>query len=157
MSKISRSLSRKLSIGIMLMAVPIFVLSLGVFYLQSLNLIRQEATERSGSLLHSVIQRVSNYMYSIEASTNANAWLLEEHFTPDSLESISRRLVRLNPHVLSSSVCVVPDRFPQYGRGLSVYTVNEDDTIVTTRETDYDYFDKGWYKIPVATGEAGWV
>lgn len=157
MSKISRSLSRKLSIGIMLMAVPIFVLSLGVFYLQSLNLIRQEVTERSGSLLHSVIQRVSNYMYSIEASTNANAWLLEEHFTPDSLESISRRLVRLNPHVLSSSVCVVPDRFPQYGRGLSVYTVNEDDTIVTTRETDYDYFDKEWYKIPVATGEAGWV
>ena len=72
MSKISRSLSRKLSIGIMLMAVPIFVLSLGVFYLQSLNLIRQEVTERSGSLLHSVIQRVSNYMYSIEASTNAN-------------------------------------------------------------------------------------
>ena len=67
MSKISRSLSRKLSIGIMLMAVPIFVLSLGVFYLQSLYLIRQEVTERSGSLLHSVIQRVSNYMYSIEA------------------------------------------------------------------------------------------
>lgn len=157
MSKISRSLSRKLSIGIMLMAVPIFVLSLGVFYLKSLNLIRQEVTERSGSLLHSVVQRVSNYMYSIEASTNANAWLLEEHFTPDSLESISRRLVRLNPHVLSSSVCVVPDRFPQYGRGLSVYTVNEDDTIVTTRETDYDYFDKGWYKIPVTTDEARWV
>ena len=52
MSKISRSLSRKLSIGIMLMAVPIFVLSLGVFFLQSLNLIRQEVTELSGSLLH---------------------------------------------------------------------------------------------------------
>ena len=157
MSKISRSLSRKLSINIMLMAIPIFVLSLGVFYLQSRNLIRQETTECSNSFVHSVNQRVSNYMYSIEASTNANAWLLEEHFTPDSLESISRRIVRLNPHILSCSVSTVPDVFPQYGRGLSVYTINDDDTLLTTRETDYDYFDKGWYKVPVSTGKAGWA
>ena len=157
MSKISRSLSRKLSIGIMLMAVPIFVLSLGVFYLQSRYLIRQEVTERSNSILRSVIQRVGNYIGSIEASTKANAWLLEEHFTPDSLESISRRTVKMNPHILSCSVSAAPDMFPQYGRLFSVYTVNEDDTIVTTRETDYDYFDKVWYKAPVSTGKAGWV
>ena len=89
MSKISRSLSRKLSFGIMLMAIPFFVLMLGLFYLQSRHLIRQEAVERSNSILRSVIQRVSSYMSTIEASANANASLFEEYFRPDSLKSQS--------------------------------------------------------------------
>ena len=114
MSKIRSSLWRKLSINILLMAVPIFVLSLGIFYLQSRYLIRQEAMERSNSILRSIIQRVSNYMYSIEASTKANAWLLEDNFCPDSLVSISQRVVRLNPRILSCSVITDPDMFPKY-------------------------------------------
>ena len=157
MSKISSSLSRKLSINIILLAVPIFVLSLGIFYLQSRYLIRQEAIERSNSILRTVIQRVSNYMGSIEAPTNANAWLLEQHFTPDSLESISRRIVMMNPRILSCTVSIVPDMFPQYGRQFSVYTVNDDGKISTVRETDFNYFDKPWYKVPVNMGKAGWV
>ena len=157
MSKISRSLSGKLSINIILLAVPIFVLSLGIFYLQSRYLIRQEAIERSNSILRTVIQRVSNYMGSIEAPTNANARLLEQHFTPDSLESISRRIVMMNPRILSCTVSIVPDMFPQYGRQFSVYTVNDDGKISTVRETDFNYFDKPWYKVPVNMGKAGWV
>ena len=114
MSKIRSSLWRKLSINILLMAVPIFVLSVGIFYLQSRHLIRQEAMARSNSIVRSMIQRVSNYMYSIEASTKANAWLLEDNFCPDSLVSISQRVVRLNPHILSCSVITAPDMFPKY-------------------------------------------
>ena len=114
MSKIRISLWRKLTRSILLMAVPIFVLSVGIFYLQSRYLIRQEAMARSNSIVRSMIQRVSNYMYSIEASTKANAWLLEDNFCPDSLVSISQRVVRLNPHILSCSVITAPDMFPKY-------------------------------------------
>lgn len=114
MSKIRISLWRKLTINILLMAVPIFVLSVGIFYLQSRYLIRQVAMAHSNSIVRSSIQRVSNYMYSIEASTKANAWLLEDNFCPDSLVSISQRVVRLNPHILSCSVITAPDMFPKY-------------------------------------------
>ena len=114
MSKTRISLWRKLTRSILLMAVPIFVLSVGIFYLQSRYLIRQEAMARSNSIVRSMIQRVSNYMYSIEASTKANAWLLEDNFCPDSLVSISQRVVRLNPHILSCSVITAPDMFPKY-------------------------------------------
>ena len=65
MSKIRSSLWRKLSRSILLMAVPIFVLSVGIFYLQSRYLIRQVAMARSNSIVRSMIQRVSNYRYSI--------------------------------------------------------------------------------------------
>ncbi|MBQ3629645.1 MAG: HAMP domain-containing protein [Prevotella sp.] len=157
MGKISHKLSRKLSIGIMLLAIPIFVLSLGFFYYQSLRLIRQEAVKDSNSILQTTLMHVRGYMGSIETSTSANAWMLEEYFTPDSLESISRRIVALNPHVLSCSVCTTPEAMPQYQHGFSVYTIEEDGAITTTRETEYDYFDKEWYKTPVTTGKAGWV
>ena len=135
MSNPGSSLSRKLGVRIMLMAVPIFVLSLGLFYLQSRYLIRKEAIERSNSILRTVIQRVSNYMRTIEVSTNANAWLLEENFCPDSLQSVSQRIVRLNPRILSCSVSAEPNMFPQYGQNFSVYTVNEDDTITSVMNT----------------------
>ena len=90
MSKLRRSLSKRLSLDIMLLAIPVFVLSLGIFYLQSRYLIRQEAIERSNSILKTTVQRVNNYMSTVETSINANAWLFEENFLPDSLESVSR-------------------------------------------------------------------
>ena len=168
MSKLRRSLSKRLSLDIMLLAIPVFVLSLGIFYLQSRYLIRQEAIERSNSILKTTVQRVNNYMSTVETSINANAWLLEENFHPDSIEAVSRRIVRLNPHILSCSVSAEPDLFPQYGRYFSVYTVNEKlregndtsgmkDSIISVRETDYEYTDKLWYKEPLRLGKSCWV
>ena len=157
MSKFSHSLARKLGLDIMLLAAPVFILSLGLFYFQSRYLIRQEAIERSNSILESTMYRVQNYMGSIVASTEANAWLMEESFCPDSLQSISQRMVRLNPFILSCSVCAVPDMFPQYGHHFSVYTINEDHAITTVIENDFEYTEKPWYKLPYAKGRACWV
>lgn len=157
MSSIRKSLSRRLSLDIILLAVPVFVLSLGVFYVQSRYLIRQEAIERSNSILRTTIQRVSNYMSTVEVSANTNAWLLEENFTPDSMLSISRRIVTTNPHVLSCTVCAEPDMFPQYGRNFSVCSIQEDDTVYTVRETDFEYTERLWYKQPLSTVRACWV
>ena len=129
MSNPGTSLSRKLCIRIMWLAVPAFILALGLFYLQSRYLIRKEAIDRSNSILQAAIQRVSNYTRTIEVSVNANAWLLEESFRPDSLQAISQRIVRLNPHIISCSVSAAPDVFPQYGKYFSVYTVKEGDAV----------------------------
>lgn len=157
MSKIKHSLSKKLSLTILLMAAPIFVLALGALFLQSRYFIRQEATERANSLLNTTMQRLRNYMSTIETSTNANTWLIEENFYPDSLLVYSNRIVRLNRNVRSCSICAEPDMFPQYGRYFSVYTVDNGDTIETFREPEYEYFDRLWYKTPMEAGKACWV
>ena len=157
MSNLKRSLPQKLSLGIVLMAAPTFVLALGILFLQSRYFIRQEASERAYSLLSLTTQRVRNYMSTVETSTNSNTWLLEEYFNPDSLQAFSHRIVRLNRHVHSCSISTEPYAFPQIGRYFSVYTVNQGDTIVTVREPDYDYFEKDWYKTPVALGRACWI
>ena len=157
MSNPGTSLSRKLCIRIMWLAVPAFILALGLFYLQSRYLIRKEAIDRSNSILQAAIQRVGNYTRTIEVSVNANAWLLEESFRPDSLQAISQRIVRLNPHIISCSVSAAPNVFPQYGKYFSVYTVKEGDAVTSVIETEYEYADKSWYKTPSLEGKACWI
>ncbi len=48
-------LSRELSFGIMLMAAPLFVLSLGILYMQSNRLIHEEVAECSNSMLNATL------------------------------------------------------------------------------------------------------
>ena len=156
-SKLRQNLARRLSLNIMLMAVPVFALSLGILYMQSRRLIRHEAVKRANSALRVAVQHMDNYMNTIEFSTNANAWLLEKHFLcPDSIESITQRMLRLNPNILSCSVSAVPDAVPQYGHLFSIYTVHRD-SIFSVRETDFDYTEKSWYKAARSKGEASWV
>lgn len=157
MSSIRRSFAKKLSLSILLMAAPILILSLGILFIQSRYLVRQEVDERSKNTLNTTLQRVRNHMVTIETAANSNAWLMEENFTPDVLKSVCHNIVDLNRNVLSCSVSARPDIFPQMGHFFSVYTVNYGDTIVTFSESDYDYLNKVWYKTTMETGMTGWV
>lgn len=157
MSRRRHSLSMKLSLGILLLAAPLFVLSLGILYLQSRYFIHEEANDRAVSVLNTTMQRVRNYMATVETATNSNLWLVEENFHPDSLLALSRRIVQLNSHVNGCSISGEPYVFPECGRYFSVYTANQGDTIISIREPDYEYFEKVWYKTPIAAGKACWV
>ena len=148
MNKPRKRLPRKLSITLILLAVPVFVVSLGTFFNHVQDLLHDEAMKRSTSILNTTMQRVVNYMNTIQTAAKANAWLIEANFNPDSLQSISNRIVRYNGSVQSCSISTEPDVFPQYGRYFSVYSFNDGDTIITTYDTDYDYFSKQWYQTP---------
>ena len=79
MLKSPRKLSTQLSLGIMLMAIPIFILSLGLLFMQSRTLIHRQVTKCSLSTLNTALHRVRIYMGTIETAANSNAWMLEEH------------------------------------------------------------------------------
>ena len=157
MYKLKKSLLSRLSTGITLMAIPIFVLSLGALFLQSRYFIRQEASEHASSALDATMHRIKKYLLATEMATNANTWFIEHNFQPDTLLALSRRIVALNGNTNSCTISAAPDIFPQYGRYFSVYAARQGDTIVSLREQDYDYFDRQWYKTPVAQGEGCWV
>ena len=157
MIKIRHSLSRKLSIGIVLLAIPIFVIAMGLLFLQSRYLIQQETIESSQSLLNTTLQRVENYMQTVETAANVNAWMMEENFTPSNIEKVSNRIVRLNGSVASCSVYALPNTFPQYGEKYSAYTKRTGDSLATFCEPDYDYIGKASYTKPKESGKACWV
>lgn len=154
---VKRTLSKRLSRTIMFLAVPLFVLSLGFFYQFTRELLQKEAVQRSHTILSTTVQLVENYLSAIETAAKSNAWMLEEHFNPDSLPALSHRLVRLNRSVLSCSVATEPDAFPGYGDSFSVYSVHDGDTVITSIEPEYEYFQKNWYKKPMQTGRPCWI
>jgi len=146
MIDIRHSFSRKLSFGILLLAIPIFIISLGVLFTQSRHMIRVGAVQRASSVLNATMQQLRRHLMTIENATNANVWQVERVFNPDSLLTYSRRIVMMNPHMDGCSVSAEPNVFPQYGRYFSVYTIREGDSIETAIEREYEYFERIWYK-----------
>ena len=154
---IRQSLSRKLSLGIFLMAMPVLLVSLGIQYEQSRNMVKREAEEHANSVLNTTMQRISRFMNIVETATDVNDWEVTEHLDPDSLLAYSRFIVTLNGHVDGCSISTEPNTFPKFGRHFSAYTVRETDTITTVIEEEYDYFEKIWYKTPHMLGKPCWV
>ena len=157
MFNIRKSFSAKLSLGLLLLAVPIFLLSLGVLFTQSRHMIRVAAVGRANSVLSVTTERIGRYLMTIETATNSSCWLVERSFEPDSILAFTNRIVRLNPHVDGCSISAEPDMFPSEGRHFSAYTVREDDTITTVKEAEYEYFDRVWYKTPRKLDGPCWV
>ena len=153
---IRRSLSTKLGVSILLLAIPIFIASLGVMFMQSRHIFRKEALERANSMLDATMRRVELHLGIVEIATNSNSWMAAAYLTPDSLQNLSRYIVWLNSHISGCSISVEPDLFPQIGH-FSACAVRESDSLVTVREGANDYFDKPQYKLPKSLGKACWI
>jgi len=154
---IRQSLAMKLSLGIVLMAVLIFVLVLGILFYQARSHVGHEAISRASRTLDATMMHVVRHLNTIEDATNTNAWIAIENFQPQALLELSRRIVVLNGHVNGCSITAAPNAIPECGRYFSAYSVRLGDSIVTEREKPYEYFDKVWYKTPVKRGRACWV
>ena len=110
---IRQSLSWKLSLGILLMAMPIFALSLGILFYQSRNNIKNEAMQHASSVLNTTMLRIVRYMEVVETATNINDWEVTENLEPDSLLAYSHYIVALNGHIDGCSISTEPDVFPK--------------------------------------------
>ena len=157
MINIRHNLSMKLCLGILLMTVPIFLISLGVFYQQSRNILLHEAMMRVNGTLNTMMQRIVLHLTTVEVATNSNSWIVEEQLDPDTMLTVSHRVVQLNSYIDGCSISTEPDVFPKFGRYFSAYTVREPDTITTVIEEEYEYFSKVWYKKPRMQDEPCWV
>ena len=78
MIKVRRSFSAKISLWVLLLTVPIFIGSLGLLYMQSRQLVRDEAVDRAHGVLNASMQRISRYLITTETTANAYCWKVED-------------------------------------------------------------------------------
>ena len=156
-NKIRRSIATKLSLGIVLMAIPVFVICVGLLFVESLYNLKKEADGRAASTLKTMELRKASFMSTVETATNSSDWLVKECMQPDLLLELTRRVVMLNANVSGCSITLEPDVLPQAGRYFSAYSVRKGDSVVTVREGSYDYYAKIWYSTPKKMGRACWV
>lgn len=158
LSLINRKLSLKLSLGITLFLVMIFTLSLGILFMQTRQMVKEEAISRAEQELENMVQRVNGAMNEVEVATRTAEWHLDdEQLKPDSLLNDARRIVAMNPNFDGCSISMEPNFFPQIGRYFSVYAYHIGDSVKAKVEEPYDYFDKIYYKTPISLGKPSWV
>ena len=128
MNSLRRQLAAKLSIGITLLTTPIFVVALGILFLYSHHLLYQDTATHANNILQTTSQHLRSELGLVENAVNSNAWLMEENFRPDSLQSICRRLLRLNRTPVT---CQVTDsvEMSNIKLGFSVSTTANCDTL----------------------------
>lgn len=155
---IRHSLSMKLSFGILLLTVLVFVVSLGVLFVESRHHIKQEAVELATSILNTSEQRMRRYLNTVETATDATEWLVLENMHPDSLLAFSNRVVMLNGNVNGCSITTEPYLFPKYGRFFSAYSVRQGDSVVTVREESMSILRKYGIRPPKSwESPVGWI
>ena len=157
MISIRRSFSVKVILWVLLLAIPIFLASVGVLFWASNKLIRAEAADRATGVLTCAMHRINRYLITAETATNANAWVVEQSLHPESLLSMTDRIVSMNPYTDGCAIGIEPGVIPQYPDGFMAVSFDETDSINTFIETDHSYFHERWYNIPRAQRKPTWV
>ena len=129
MNSLRRQLAAKLSIGITLLTIPIFVVALGILFLYSHHLLHQDTVTHANNILQITSQHLRSELGLVENAVNSNAWLMEENFRPDSLQSICRRLLRLNRTPVTCQVVTDSVEMSNIKLGFSVSTTANGDTL----------------------------
>lgn len=156
-TRIRQSLPLKISLSIFFFAVLVFILINGILLSNSLHHFHNTAMDNASEALSTSLARAERFLKSVETSTDAAALMAEDCFIPDSLLSLSRRIVEVNSFVSGCSISAQPDVFPDRGRHFSAYSVRKGKEIVTVVEDSYEYFYYPWYSIAANSGQAGWT
>ncbi len=157
LNKLRSSFSTKVIIWVLLIAIPIFMLSVGLLYWQSRILIRSEAEERANSVLKTAMHRINRYLITAETATNNYAWLAEQSMNADSLSAYAARLVWLNPYVDGCAIGTEPGVLPHYPKRFMAYSTRDSDSIRSFVDTEINYFHRKWYRTPQSQQKAGWM
>ena len=146
---IRQSLSRKLSLWIVLFAAIIFNVALGFLFSQALKAVHDEAVNRATQVLDNTVLRVNSILQKVEVATDNTDWLVLRHLdAPDSMFVYSRRILENNPDLNGCSIAFEPYYFEEKGKYFSAYSYNDGEQIWTAQEGSdfYEYFFMDWYQ-----------
>ena len=157
MISIRRSFSAKVIMWVLLLAVPVFLASVGVLFWQSHKLIRAEAVDKASNVLACAMHRINRYLITTKTASHTNAWIVEQSLYPDSIQAITNRIATTNPYTDGCAISTEPGVLPQYPDGFMSVSFNTKDSINTFIEPDHSYFQERWYSIPRTQRKPTWV
>ncbi|ADE82928.1 sensor histidine kinase [Xylanibacter ruminicola 23] len=154
---IRRSFSAKVIMWVLLLAVPVFLASVGVLFWQSHKLIRAEAVDKASNVLACAMHRINRYLITTKTASHTNAWIVEQSLYPDSIQAITNRIATTNPYTDGCAISTEPGVIPQYPDGFMSVSFNTKDSVNTFIEPDHSYFQERWYSIPRTQRKPTWV
>lgn len=160
MIKISKSISTRLSIPIVLLVALLFVLSFWVFYSFSKRTVTDGAFDRSRMELEMIIAEIDSQLAVIEQSINGAVFAMEGSLdNPELLETQLINVLETNPIIIGSALAFEPYYFKDKGQYYMPYASRTGYEVSCEYfgGTDYDYHVMDWYLIPKLLDESYWA
>ena len=146
MTAVSR-LTRQGLLIIVTAAVILELTAIVQFYYAQVGL-RAEANLRAESELESTGLEIADVMDQAETAVRNTAWMVRFMLSqPDSLASMTVRLVENNPVIYGSTIALEPGYYPNRERLFSPYSSRKDGEVHTKMlgSDTYDYTEMEWY------------
>ena len=157
---LKQSLAARLSLGIIVCMVVLFMTALGVLFYYSRQAVKEEAIEKATQTLEGTLLHVENTLHEVEVAADNMKWQVEQHIdTPDSMFTFSKTILEQNPNLNGCSIAFDPYFYPEKGKYFSAYSHNADGLIETEQEGSdlYEYYCMDWYLIPYLLERPYWV
>ena len=157
---LSRSLSARLSLAVVLFVAAIFVGTFSIMFSEARDLVSEKAWGKATQTLEGTVLHIDNTLRHIEVSSDNMLRVIERNLDkPDSMFSISRQVLVNNPELTGCSISFDPFYYKDKGRYFSAYSYNNGDNIQTEQEgTDnYQYHCMDWYLIPKLLDRSYWI
>lgn len=157
-SLITRRLSVKLGLSIVLIVAVIFTISASFLFYLTKDYIQQEAIKRATQILDNTALRINDIMGEVETTTDDLGRYIVSQTEPDSIISDTRKILENNEHFYSCSISMEPYYFKRYGKYFSIYSVRDGDSISTAQygSDEFNYFNIDWYQKPKELQQGYW-
>ena len=157
---ISRKLSVRVSLWVVMFAAVIFIAALSSLFYQAREAVRQEAINRATTILDRTSLQVEGILNRVEVATHMTEWLVQRH--PDKADSMfvySEGMLRNNPDFYTCSIAFEPYYFKEYGRYFSAYSKHVGDSIRVLQggSENYQYYFMDWYLMPALLDHPCWT
>ena len=163
---ISRTLSLRLSLMVVLAAAVLLSVSLAVMLHFSRQALKHEALQNAEQTLEGTVQRVDNILLSVEQSVGNVYWDMLSHIDrQEQMEGYCRRIVECCPYVAGCAIAFESDFYP--GREpFMVYVYRRDGMKASTTPSELavthvfgkrPHTEQQWFSIPLKEGKARWT
>ena len=128
-------------------------------YFSTRKTIYAEATRRAEDQLETTNLKITDILDQVETAVRNNFWPVRKTIAiPDSLSSLTCRILSSNPSVFGTAIAFMENYFPDRGRLFAPYAYRngaEIDTLQLGKES-YGYPEKEWFVKPLETGQGYW-
>ena len=121
--------------------------------------VTEEAIRRAEDQLKTNNQEIVAVLDRVETAVENNLWAARKVLnSPDSLWTVTRRIVENNGFIYGAAIAMEENYYPEKGRLYSPYSFRKGTRIDTAQlGTDaYNYIEKKWYTVPIETNAGSW-
>ena len=156
-----KSISKRLTLRIMMVVLAMMSVIAGVVYVAVGEYMDDEAEKRFQIVVTRAHREVQRRLSEVYVANVNNVHEIERDIDdPDKLYDHLERIVRRNPYIVSCGLLFIPDYYPEKGRFFVPFATRDTADVVSVMRIDsvyHDYVEEDWYVERMESDSADWV